>query len=338
MRVRRPYLFLIGLASLGLSIASGCGDGGARSSGSTGGNADKGGSGVAGQSGRGGSTGTGGGGPASGGAGDCGRCDASMDGGAIGTGGAGGSTPVQADVAWPDSPEATGGVPGTGGAAAGGAGGELDGGAGEYGGSHDSAMDGTGGIVDGSEDGPACITLADIPTVQVRTADSSTRLVALAVQSGPCDGSSAPLRMTVEFHYWEKGYSCPRLNDKVTCEIGATSSAGATTIFTVEFTAVPLSATTLYWQPQSPEITVTFPPLDGGGLDGDRQCYNWFYQSFRPCCPGPAEDLCTTLPSGSCTPDCQTYPGTEGCILQTETWCECQCNTTADGGRVLCGC
>ena len=152
---------------------------------------------------------------------------------------------MQADGAWPDMPGGTGGVPDTGGA-----GGSIDGGA-----------DGTEGLVDSS---PACINLADIPSARIQTADSSTRISSIRVLDGPC-GASASM-MEVTFYYWEKGYSCPRVGDKVTCEVEATSSAGATTVFTVEFTAVPLSALMLHWQPLPSQITVTFPSLDG--LDG----------------------------------------------------------------------
>ena len=198
--------------------------------------------------------GTGGVVPASGGAGGCTRCDASADigttGGASGKGGAGGATAVQADVAtevaWPD-------VPSTGGA-----GGSIDSGAGGAGGSIDSATDGQ---VDRSLDGSACINLADIPTAYVQTADSSTRVSSLWVVDGPCDASVS--MMTVMFYYWEKGYSCPRLSDRVTCKVEATSSAGATTVFSVDFVAVPLGGAMLHWQAEPSQITLSFRPLDG---------------------------------------------------------------------------
>jgi hypothetical protein len=248
------------LAGLSLSLAVGCGDSG--SSGGAGGNAGKGGSGIAGQSGRGGSTGTGGVVPASGGATGYIRCDASPDigttGGAGGRSGAGGSTavPDAADVAWPD-------VPGTGGA-----GGSIDSGTG---GRVDS---GTGGSVDGSTDGSvdrsvdtqACINLGDIPTAYVQTADSSTRISSMWVVDGPCNASAS--MMQVNFYYWEKGYSCPRLSDRVTCQVEATSSAGATTVFNVDFVAVPLGGAMLHWQAEPSQITLSFPRLDGSAAGG----------------------------------------------------------------------
>jgi hypothetical protein len=207
--------------------------------------------------------GTGGVVPASGGAGGCTRCDASADigttGGASGKGGAGGAT---ADVAWPDVPS-TGGAGGSIDGGAGGAGGSIDSGAGGTGGSIDSATDGS---VDRSMDGPACINLADIPTAYVQTVDSSTRVSSLWVVDGPCDASVS--MMTVMFYYWEKGYSCPRLSDRVTCKVEANSSAGATTVFSVDFVAVPLGGAMLHWQAEPSQITLSFPRLDGSAAGG----------------------------------------------------------------------
>jgi hypothetical protein len=140
-------------------------------------------------------------------------------------------------VAWPDTPGVTDG-------------------------SIDGAMQGNDGLVDRSVDSQACIELADIPAAWVRTSDSSTRISSRWVVDGPCDASVSS--MTVMFYYWQKGYSCPSVGDRVTCEVEATSSSGATTVFSVEFVALPLSALMLHWEPQPYTITVTFPSLDGG--------------------------------------------------------------------------
>jgi|GEM_PF-4573026 len=241
------------VAGLSLSLAAGCGDSG--SSGGAGGIVGKGGSGIAGQSGRGGSMGTGGDARSSGGASGCTLCDAGVDagttGGTGGRGGAGGATAFQGDVAteaaWPD-------VPNTGGA-----GGSSDSGAGETGENIDSSTDGP---VDRSVDTLACIELGDIPSAYVRTEDPSTQLSSMWVLDGPCDASVS--MGIVTFYYWEKGYSCPRLSDRVTCQVQATSSAGATTVFSVDFVAVPLGGSMLHWQAEPSQIGLSFPRLDGG--------------------------------------------------------------------------
>lgn len=165
-------------------------------------------------------------------------------GGATGTGGPGLTTGE------------TGGRGGTGGSGAGGAGGNTD-----------SAMDSTDGPIEGGADSQSCINLADIPTAWVRTADSSERIVSMRVLDGPCK-ASASIGPIVTFYYWEMGYSCPLLGDRITCEVEATSSAGATAVFTVKFTAVPLTASMLHWQAEPSQITVTFPGLDGGAAGG----------------------------------------------------------------------
>jgi hypothetical protein len=142
-------------------------------------------------------------------------------------------------VAWPD-------VPSTGGT----------------GGSIDS---GTDGPVDRSVDTQACIQLADIPSAYVRTEDPSTQISSLWVVDGPCNASVS--MMQVSFYYWEKGYSCPRLSDRVTCKVEATSS-GATTVFSVDFVAVPLGGAMLHWQAEPSQITLSFPRLDGSAAGG----------------------------------------------------------------------
>jgi hypothetical protein len=133
---------------------------------------------------------------------------------------------------------------------------------------------GAGGSIDGATDGPvdrsvdtqACIQLADIPNAYIRTEDPSTWISSMWVLDGPCD-ASASMSM-VMFYYWEKGYSCPRLSDRVTCQVEATSSAGATTVFSVDFVAVPLGGAMLHWQAEPSQITLTFPSLDGGAAGG----------------------------------------------------------------------
>jgi hypothetical protein len=159
------------------------------------------------------------------------------------------------DVPWREIASGTGGVPGTGGAAMGGAGGNVD-----------SGLSETGGRADGSGVDAQCINLADVPMAQIQAADSTVRIVSLRLLDGPCYLTAT--MMTVEFHYWEKGYSCPNPGDKVTCEVDARSSVGTTSTFTVTFTAVPLSSVMLHWQPQSSQIRVTFPVLDGGAAGG----------------------------------------------------------------------
>ena len=54
-----------------------------------------------------------------------------------------------------------------------------------------------------------------------------------------------------------------RLSDRVTCKVEATSSAGATTVFSVDFVAVPLGGAMLHWQAEPSQITLSFRPLDG---------------------------------------------------------------------------
>jgi hypothetical protein len=147
---------------------------------------------------------------------------------------------------------------------AGGAGGSIDSSAGGTGGSIDSsAIDGP---VDRSVDTQACIQLADIPPAYVRTKDPSTRISSMWVLDGPCDASASMSNVT--FYYWEKGYSCPRLSDRVTYQVEATSSAGATTVFSVDFLAVPLGGAMLHWQAEPSQITLSFPRLDGGAAGG----------------------------------------------------------------------
>jgi hypothetical protein len=127
----------------------------------------------------------------------------------------------------------------------------------------DSATDGP---VDRSVDTQECIQLADIPSAYVRTEDPSARISSMWVLDGPCDASAS--MSIVTFYYWEKGYSCPRLSDRVTCQVEATSSAGATTVFSVDFVAVPLGGAMLHWQAEPFQITLTFPSLDGGAAGG----------------------------------------------------------------------
>jgi hypothetical protein len=66
----------------------------------------------------------------------------------------------------------------------------------------------------------------------------------------------------VEFFYWEKGYSCPRGGDTVTCQVEVTSSLGSVAVVTVEFIAGGGSSWVFTWQPQQQPM-VRFPSLDG---------------------------------------------------------------------------
>jgi hypothetical protein len=189
-------------------------------------------------------------------------CSDSGTDGSVGMGGRGGAGGGLADVALGeagasgglDSGEdgnGRGGVTGTGGVVG------------------DSGMDGTGRTIDGGLDGAggegridaACIQLADLPTVQISAADSSVQIRSLGILSGPCTIFST-MMSAVEFPYWEKGYSCPRGGDTVTCQVEVTSSLGSVAVVTVKFIAVGLSSTMLYWQPQ-PQPKVSFSPLDG---------------------------------------------------------------------------
>jgi hypothetical protein len=267
MRYPSAFLSLVGLASVTALVGNGCSSTGGSSG--SGGTVGSGGAGVvAGRSGTGGSTSSGGVGPASGGAAGCGRCDASVDdattggsGGAGGRSGAGGGVGgLGADVALDMG--SGGALGGTGGLGSGG-----DGiGRGGVIGTDGDVRDGRGGAAgstDGGVDGPECIKLGDIPSAQLQAADPSQQIQWLTLLGGPCDLRFSS--MGVEFHYWEHGYSCPRLGDKVTCEVEVTSRAGSTAIVIVTFVYSGSAAMVLTWHPEpTSTIAVTFPPLDGG--------------------------------------------------------------------------
>lgn len=123
----------------------------------------------------------------------------------------------------------------------------------------------TGASRDGQSVDAMCIRLADMPSVSIRSDDSPPRRLTLSLVSGPCTVQSD--RNTVDFYYWEKGYSCPKLSDEVTCEVQV-SSEGASLVVPVTFSVGGYPMT---WRPVVPfgsySIPVRFSAGDAG-IDG----------------------------------------------------------------------
>lgn len=75
---------------------------------------------------------------------------------------------------------------------------------------------------------------------------------------------------------------------------------------------------------------VAVPP----STDAGKLCYNWFYQSYKTCCPVPVAQLCTSPTGDGCTPDCETFPDSQYCVFGWQSYCTCYCSQ----GSVSCGC